>query len=123
MHNLSMVQALSLWSDLEAAYYGKNGFGGDTAQIYVYRAMQHEPFVARLAELGRSVHVHTDADIPLDVRLAREAYDTAHESLHALFVHFATTHRARIEVEGRELGEWFKSARFDHRIHVKVTPR
>ncbi len=115
MQNLSMMQALSIWSDLEAAYYGKNGFGGDIAEIYIYRAMPYEPSVARIE------HAST-VDITVGVA-AGSAYDRANESLHALFAHFGKTHEARIEVEGRELGEWLKTARYLHRIHVKVVPR
>jgi hypothetical protein len=115
MHSLSMTQALSIWSDLEAAYYGKNGFGGDTAEIYIYRAMPYDPSVARIE------HAST-VDI-MDGDGAGSTYDRANESLHALFAHFSKTHEARIEVEGRELGEWLKTARYLHRIHVKVVFR
>src|SRR5262249_25383349 len=43
MHNLSMAQALLIWSELMDAYHGKNGFGGDTAEIYMYRLMPYDP--------------------------------------------------------------------------------
>lgn len=46
MHRLSLVQALSLWSDLDDAYYGKSGFGGEVAEIYAYRLMPYAPMVA-----------------------------------------------------------------------------
>lgn len=45
MHNVSMIQALSVWSELEQAYYGDNGFGGDTAEIYAYRLARQTPHV------------------------------------------------------------------------------
>lgn len=37
LHRLSMEQVLSVWSDLESAYHGKNDFGGDVVEIYFYR--------------------------------------------------------------------------------------
>lgn len=115
MHNLSMTQALSIWSELEAAYYGKNGFGTDTAEIYIYRAMPYDPTVAALAGV---LHESERAR-----SIAADTYDRANESLCALFTHFAKERGAHIEVEGRELGEWLKGARFIHRVHVKVVPR
>ncbi len=41
--HISTVQALSVWAELEAAYRGDNGFGGNTAEIYVYTLMQNQP--------------------------------------------------------------------------------
>lgn len=115
MHNLSMVQALSIWSDLEAAYYGKNGFGSNTAEIYIYRAMPYDPIVASLVGvLPESAHARN---------IGGESYDKANASLCALFSYFSKTREARIEIDGCELGEWLKTARYMHRIHVKVTPR
>jgi len=115
MHNLSMTQALSIWSELEAAYYKKNGFGTDTAEIYIYTAMPYDPTVASLrGVLHESEHARN---------IAAESFNQANESLCALFTHFSIERDAHIEVEGRELGDWLKTARFDHRIHVKVTPR
>lgn len=116
MNNLSMIQALDLWSELEAAFYRKNGFGGDTAEIYMYRLMGYAPAVA-----------HNPPDIVERAGIvgdsAREAYDTANRSLHNLLVHFADKHEVRIEVDGKELGPWLKTARLVHRVHVKVVRR
>lgn len=38
-----MTQALSIWSELEQAYYGDNAYGGDTAEIYAYRLQPADP--------------------------------------------------------------------------------
>jgi len=40
---MSMVQALSVWMELEDALHGENGYGGDTAEIYIYRFMAYRP--------------------------------------------------------------------------------
>src|SRR5579872_550748 len=113
MINLSMVQALNLWSDLEAAHYGENGFGGHTAEIYIYRCMPNEPSASahRISEPG------TLGDA------SREAYGKATRSLYALLVHFQGTHDAEIEINGRLLGPWFADLACTHRVHVTVTPR
>jgi hypothetical protein len=39
MKSLSIQQELLVWSELTAAYYGENKYGGDTAEIYAYRLM------------------------------------------------------------------------------------
>lgn len=116
MHNLSVVQALSVWSELERAYYGDNNWGGDTAELYIYRFMPFEPTVARAKP-----DVTEQSGFIGD--MAREAFDRANESLHNLLLHFSKVREADIEINGKELGEWLKTARFQHRVHVKVTAR
>jgi hypothetical protein len=55
--------------------------------------------------------------------LVRESYDNANCVMHDLFALFGKKRNALIEVEGKELGAWLKTARFHHRVHVKVTPQ
>ena len=43
MENISMVQALDIWSELWKAYYGDNGYGGNEAEIYLYRVSPESP--------------------------------------------------------------------------------
>ena len=43
MHNLSLTQALGLWGDLVEAYHGVNPYGGDVAELYLYRFMRDCP--------------------------------------------------------------------------------
>jgi hypothetical protein len=107
MNNLSMNQALGLWSELESAYYGKNRFGSDTAEIYTYRLMPYTPS-AVVASLRLN-------------QWQTEAYRTASQTLHNLLLHFQETHdRVRIEIDGKELGPWLKDAINTHRYHVRV---
>jgi len=40
--DLSTEKILDLWSELEAAYYGRNGYGGTVAEIYAYRCVSGE---------------------------------------------------------------------------------
>lgn len=116
MHNLSMVQALSIWSDLEAAFFGKNRYGGNTAEIYLYRALTHCPSLSH----DKALDLMSNPGSLIGENI-RDAYDDANAALHDLFAHFSRIRSAQIEVEGRELGDWLKTARFTHRIHVKVT--
>lgn len=99
MKNLSMAQALSIWSELEDARHGTHGFGGDTAEIYLYR-------------LNGGRHLHLDAS---DI-------EASNVSLYNLLDHFSTERGVRIEVDGRELGEWVKTTGNRHRVHVRVVP-
>lgn len=98
MHNLSMVQALWIWSELEDARHGTNGYGGDTAEIYLYR-------------LGLRL-LATDPS-PKDI-------ETANTSLYNLLDHFSKENVVRVEVDGRALGEWVKTTGNKHRVHVRV---
>lgn len=47
MTNLSINQLLDVWNELVRAYYGENGFGGDTAEIYAYQLMPCSPLAER----------------------------------------------------------------------------
>lgn len=114
MHRLSLVQALAVWSELEAAYHGKNGFGSDTAEIYMHTLMPRSPSAEeawRRGE-GKGCTVFDTA--------AKELVQDANEALLSLLRHFAKTRKVHIEVNGKELGDWLKTADFDHRVHVKV---
>lgn len=115
MHRLSMVQALSLWSDLEAAYYGKHGFGSDTAEVYMYRLMDSNPSAEAARRANRTDGIFGAAHA--------EQVREANKALHNLLEHFAKTREAKVEIDGRELGEWLKTAMFEHRVHIKVTAR
>lgn len=116
---ISMTQALDVWSDLMAALYGENKYGGDIAEIYLYRLMTFSPTLASSFEQGVIERDMNNGGIRGEWLC--EIVDNANTALHDLLVHFAKQHEAAIEVSGRELGEWLKTARFTHRVHVKVT--
>jgi hypothetical protein len=40
--DLSLDKILDIWSDLEAALYGRNGYGGTVTEIYAYRCVNSE---------------------------------------------------------------------------------
>lgn len=112
MHNLSMAQALDVWSDLEAAYHGKNGFGGDTAEIYLYRIMQRSP----MYEAARQGHGGTTAKQEHDAIVR-----AANRSLYNLLDYFGKQKEdIKIFVNDRRLGTWLAVADLDHRVHVRI---
>jgi hypothetical protein len=130
MHRLSLVQALSLWSDLDDAYYGKACFGSDVAEIYVHRLMPNSPlgdeFIANGPRTKGGI-VEQEG-----MRVLREASDTFRN----LLAHFAEERDAIVEIEDRVNDAWefvdasayFKSCtetdrHQDHRYHVRVQPR
>lgn len=108
MENISINQALSVWSELWQAYYGKNDFGSDTAEIYAYKVMPRCPIL----ETSRKKKYRKDE--------AKEYGLQAAQSLYALLVKFSMKNECIITVNGRRLGKWFLKEPFLHRCHVKV---
>jgi|GEM_PF-2504515 len=125
MHRLSMVQALSLWTDLEDALRGTHGFGGNVAEIYVYRLMSRCPLVERHMNEPRT----TWSDSMTEA--VNEAVQQANESFYNVLVHFASERDAIVKVKNDvggkwmfvPVGDWLKTCGESHRFHVEVTPR
>jgi len=122
MHNLSMTQALGIWSELEAAFYSKNNFGGDTVEIYAYRLMPRCPTAEKAEAVGVNPH-QSDASILGEA--LRDTYRDAARSLRSLILFFEESH-ANVRVLVRsETGlvpaaVWLSDNFFSHRIHVQV---
>ncbi len=119
MHNLSMAQALGVWSELEAAYYGKNGFGSDTAEIYAYRLMPRSPRLEATERASPGLNSYGAQ------KERHEAYIAAAHSLRALILHFEETHVVSVVVRLSETDRvpaaaWLSDNYFDHRLHVTV---
>jgi len=114
LHTLTILQVLDIWVDLETALQKKNSYGGDTAEVYLYRLMGNG--------LSNDVRSLTSASSTFK-KEAEKNFDNANVALHDLLVIFAEKRDAKIEVEDKELGEWLKKARFAHRVHVKVVPK
>ena len=103
--DLTLNQALGVWSELEAAYYGKNGFGGDTAEIYAYRLQPYRPGV----ELPNT---------QLGAEAIAEQAMIAGENLYWLLGKFCEHHGCTAIVDGTE-AEWLRGG-FEHRVHVRI---
>ena len=117
MMNLTMVQALSLWTDLMQAEHGCNGFGGDTAEIYAYRLQPCNPSAKPplCGEIG--------------INAAREQGLIASRNLYEILSHFRDERGVDVHVacsrtdDGRRVGEWMLSEVFEHRTQVRIKPR
>ena len=109
MHNLSMVQALSVWGDLVEALRGVNAYGENVAQVYVYRLQPRCP----MSELGCG-KIGMDAKVELTT--------SANRSLHSLIEHFISYYESTVELDGKQFGEWLKESDNDWRWHIKVMP-
>jgi hypothetical protein len=104
MTNLSLTQILDIWTELDDAFHGVNGFGGDTAEIYGYTLMQFDPRILHPGPLA----LQARAD------MARQAGD----SLAQLLARFISVRRCHIEIDGRLFDGTM--GRLDHRCHVRV---
>lgn len=110
MHNLSMTQALNIWGELLDALRECNGFGGNEAEIYVYRLQSRCP----MSELGSG---------EMWAKAKLEQAVTANRSLHALIEHFISVYEATVTIEGEPFGDWLKESEYDYRWHIKVNPK
>jgi hypothetical protein len=120
MHNISMTQALSLWTDLEKAYHGTNSFGGDTAEIYIYRLMPRSPLAESALNKGKEILGFGMAE-----QEAKEVIRRANTSLFNLLAYFQEVHSdsrtfVKITLGDQELGPWLKEAGLQHRVHVQI---
>lgn len=123
MHQLSTIQILQLWHQLERAFYDDNTYGGTIAEIYQYTLMRSCPSVDAKKLRG---------DVPSSIRSlteesANEAFQEANEGLYSVLAHFikqlAISNNepgVRILIEEREFGTWVRELGQWHRMHIKV---
>jgi hypothetical protein len=108
MNNVSMNQALSIWSELWQAYYGDNSYGSDTAEIYAYRLMPYSP----IFNLKGDTFQESNDELRIN----------AVNSLVALCKKFAQENECVIEIDKCPLDKWVSmiGREFDYRCHIKV---
>lgn len=108
LSTISMIQALDVWTDLVEAGLGRHGYGGDVAEIYLYRLLSHDPL------------------IPHDERREERAvarYREANRALHALCRAFETRTGSRIEFEdGEDVDRLLSDTPETHRVHLRIKP-
>lgn len=107
--NVSPAQFMGLWEDLMDAEHKRNGYGGDTAEIYVSRFMMHSSTVVLDHVRGGEVSEGY-----------REDYLEAATTLHALCRLFEDRRNVTIEMEEGPLDDLVGPAIFDHRVHLRV---
>jgi hypothetical protein len=130
MYRLSTPQLLTLWSRLEACFYGKNSYAGDTAEIYQYTLMPSCPSVEAMQRGGQGPAAHLrlrGSSKSIMQETADEVFKDASEALHNVLLYFIhskeidrNTPGVRITIEEREFGAWVKDLGQWHRLHVKV---
>lgn len=109
--NISPGQIMHIWENLMDCLHGRNGYGGDTAEIYLYTVMQHSPIVAHDQMEGRV----SDR--------CREVYLEAARTLHGLCRIFEDRQKVRIELEDGELDDLLGPQIFDHRVRLTVVSK
>ena len=118
LSSLSMDQALDVWTDLMYAHEGKHGYGGDTAEIYMYRVTAHDPTLARADEAFRETTTYNNAHEASCKKSTRALYE--------LLLKFERDLECELWIvlgrgDHKRLGPWFiERAPFTHRVHVKV---
>ncbi len=107
MLNMTPRQIIDLWHELELAWLGKNGFGSDTAEIYVYQISSNRP--AMYLNAG---YLRDDAEQGAGLEAARNLY-------HVICL-FLSKRTCDVTVNGRPFGEWLEGEVLIHRCHVRV---
>lgn len=115
--SISMDQALGIWSDLWQAFYSDNGFGSDTAEIYAYRLVGHQPV------WNHCPCPEGPGQLDTMQRYAWETGVEAKRNLVTLLRHFRQQTLCRIQVDGIPLGQWDDGGALLHRCHVTVIRR
>lgn len=117
---VSVMDLLSLWSELEQALHGTNGFGGDTAEIYFYR-FGLETVTLYMAPQGSSLHAEETQRVgTANARALYELLALFHEHRcdgHEIYVD-ATRHH-----DGKVFGPWILAEQFHHRVHIRIKAR
>jgi hypothetical protein len=103
--SVSTSQALDLWSELHQAHAGDNRYGGDVAEIYLFRLLPASP-------------LNDDRTNPATVA----AYRTANHALHGLCRLFEERMHAVVTFEdGTDIDPLLADPPANHRIHLRVS--
>lgn len=99
----SINQVVGIWDELRDAMEGKNGFGGDTAEIYAYRLMPNSPSQVLTREGNKEDIVRASKSLVEIIDMFRETYG------------------GNFLINGINYRQWQKKygQTFDHRVHVQ----
>ena len=108
MINISLPNALRIWSELEAAYYGDNKHGGTVAEIYAHT----------IKPLSNAARLHFgDRNGGMKSTIGKECFEEEgaenREILMELIRLFEEIHKCEITIQG--LDKFFV-----HRCHVHI---
>lgn len=100
---ISPVQVMDLWEELMSCLYADNKFGGDVAEIYLYRLASFSPAAVQIDDAKRDTYLH------------------ANRALVELCALFATRQEAVVELaDGQPLAVLLGSDPNMHRVHIRV---
>ena len=106
---VSQFELMKLWAELNEAWHGVNGFGGNTAEIYSYRLqlyspMAHGPNRTGTGDIEKRILCHNAACVLVD--------------LVEMFCH---EYSCTATIDNAEPRKWqYEIDTFDHRAHVKI---
>lgn len=109
---VNVLELMKLWGELTEARLGKNGFGGDTAEIYAYRFTAYNPLA----------HGHTRHG-----DMSKQAVDDcdglAANCLAALCEEFERAYECTVKIDEDSIKGWLigrSETPYDWRAHVQV---
>lgn len=111
---VNLIGLLEVWGQLVECYHGKNGYGGDVAEIYAYHLTRYSPLVHDKTITGKR---HEEAK-------AENALHAAN-ALCSIIEEFCNKYECRAEIDCVTLAEWCALCNhgrhvYDHRCHVKI---
>jgi len=113
MLNISLPDALRIWSELEAALYGTNKYGGTEAEIY-------SSAVRPLSVCAWTAYQNQSTSGITYEALVEEATENG-KTLYALLQEFKKHHRCEFVVDGVSPEDALLNSPLVHRCHVEVT--
>ncbi len=113
---ISIEQALDVYDELVEAKNGTNGFGGNVAEIYVFRLMPYSPLY--------SMHIEGNS-FDEDNRMTEKK---SAEDFHTLCLLFSKKHEVALRVDNVDLQNWIEGIRtgefrFFHRVQIEVNKK
>lgn len=101
---INQKSLLDVWDQLISAYYDKNKFGGNVAEVYAYAIANTYP------SYGSKIFKERDKNFDL-ARI---------NALYEILKMFKEKYYCKIFVNNRKLGKWLKKECFSHRVHIRI---
>ncbi len=101
---VSQLELMKLWAELNEAWHGINGCGGDTAEIYSYRLQPAHSSETKTGNIQRGILCHNAAN-----------------ALVNLVEIFCDEHSCAATIDNIPPRKWqYEIDIFDHRAHVRI---
>lgn len=102
--NLSPLQLIDIWSELEDAWNKRNGYGTDTAEIYVYKLAVCPPTYW----------------LSKDEKSEREVGAEAAKNLYSILKIFQEKRSCQITINDKPFGDWLLTEPLYYRCYIRV---